>query len=80
MEKLNPLVIFLDFKNAFDTISHKKLTDKLEKMGMDNVTLAWFNSYSNVFVKDRQLLAGGVLRCSPFLCMHSIYIHILYIK
>ena len=45
MEKLNPLVIFLDFKKAFDTISHKKLTDKLEKMGMDNVTLAWFNSY-----------------------------------
>ena len=30
--------------------------------------------------KDRQLLVGRVLRCSPFLCMYSIHIHILYIK
>ena len=44
-EKLNPLVIFLDFKKAFDTISHKKLINKLQKMGLDIVTLSWFNRY-----------------------------------
>ena len=31
-------------------------------------------------LKDRQLLVGGVLRCSPFLFMYSSCIHILYIK
>ena len=29
-------------------------------------------------LKDRQLLMVGVLRCSPFLCIYFIYIHVLY--
>ena len=41
----NPWVIFLDFKKAFDTISHLKLINKLQKLGLDLITLSWFNSY-----------------------------------
>ena len=42
--KLNS-IIFLDFKKAFDTVSHLKLLNKLKLMGMDVDTLLWFESY-----------------------------------
>ena len=43
--RVNPYIIFLDLKKAFDTISHVKLLTKLETMGMDVATLSWFSSY-----------------------------------
>ena len=41
----NSYVIYLDIKKAFDTISHKKLIHKLHYLGMDELTLKWFESY-----------------------------------
>ena len=38
-------VIFMDLKKAFDTILHKKMINRLKMLGLDNVTLSWFNSY-----------------------------------
>ena len=41
----NSYIIYLDLKKAFDTIPHAKLLNKLHKLGMDGLTLAWFRSY-----------------------------------
>ena len=41
----NSYIIFLDLKKAFDTISHKKMIDKLKLLGLDGLTLKWFLSY-----------------------------------
>ena len=38
-------LIFLDFKKAFDTVSHEILINKLGGCGLDQRTLDWFNSY-----------------------------------
>ena len=43
--KVNTYIIFLDLKQAFDTVSHVKLVGKLRALGMDMGTLLWFNSY-----------------------------------
>ena len=45
-KKLN-LTIFLDFKNAFDTVNHKMLLEKLSRYGMRDTTGNWFQSYLN---------------------------------
>ena len=42
---MNPYIIFLDLKKAFDTISHTKLLGKLGAMGLDEDTLRWLGSY-----------------------------------
>ena len=44
-KKMNPYVIFLDLKKAFDTVSHIKLLRKLRVMGLDEATLLWIESY-----------------------------------
>ena len=41
----NSYIIYLDLKKAFDTISHEKMIKKLEALGLDGLTLGWFNSY-----------------------------------
>ena len=41
----NPTVIYLDLKKAFDTVSHSKHLVKMQKMGLDDVTIQWFKSY-----------------------------------
>ena len=38
-------VAFLDLKQAFDTVDHDILLDKLDKYGMDADTVRWFESY-----------------------------------
>ena len=40
----NSLIIYLDLKKAFDTISHEKMLDKLCALGLDGLTLEWFRS------------------------------------
>jgi len=50
-------VLFLDFKEAFDTVDHNLLLTKLEYMGVRGQSLEWFKSYlSNryqaVFIND----------------------------
>ena len=42
---MNPYVVFLDFKKAFDTVSHLKIIHKLRLMGLDELTLSWLESY-----------------------------------
>ena len=44
-QRRNPYIIFLDFKKAFDTVSQSKLLYKLKLMGLDLLTLQWFESY-----------------------------------
>ena len=39
------LAIFVDIRKAFDSISHRILFAKLEKMGVRNVELEWFKDY-----------------------------------
>ena len=41
--------VTLDFKKAFDVLSHAILIKKLELYGCDRLSLHWFNSY----LKDR---------------------------
>ena len=44
-KKMNPYVIFLDLKKAFDTVSHIKLLSKLRAMGLVEDTILWLESY-----------------------------------
>ena len=74
--------IFLDFKKAFDTVSHSILLKKLKKFGIDDISLKWFASYLNnrkqcVDVNgnissskniDISVLQGSILGPILFLC------------
>ena len=37
-------IVFIDLKNAFDTVDHIML-NKLKSVGIDSLNLAWFHSY-----------------------------------
>ena len=37
--------VFLDFSNAFDTVDHGILLQKLELYGLHDITLKWFKDY-----------------------------------
>jgi Reverse transcriptase (RNA-dependent DNA polymerase) len=39
------IAIFCDLKKAFDTVDHSILLKKLSKIGVNNKSLKWFESY-----------------------------------
>ena len=39
------LVLFIDFSKAFDTLSHTKLVEIMERIGIRGNTLSWFKNY-----------------------------------
>ena len=45
------IAVFLDLSNAFDTLSHSVLLEKLERYGIRGITNDWFCSY----LKNREL-------------------------
>ena len=44
-KSLTTYVFFLDFKKAFDTVSHKILLNKLDEIGIPPKLSTWFSSY-----------------------------------
>ena len=50
---------FFDTKKCFDTIDHELLLLKLQKYGVDNSELLWFNDYLSD--RSQAVVADGVL-------------------
>lgn len=46
------LVLFIDYKKAFDTINHNKLIECLDKIGVRGKMNTWFRNY----LKDRKII------------------------
>ena len=53
------IATYIDLKKAFDTVNHKILLQKLEKLGIQNNNLKWIENYlSN---RSQSTLANGIL-------------------
>ena len=44
-KRLHCSVLFVDFSKAFDTLTHSKLLQMLERIGVRGSTLNWFKNY-----------------------------------
>ena len=81
-EKKFVIGVFLDLKKAFDCVSHDILLTKLQKLGIDDITLKWFTDYlsdryqytdiggfkSSEKLIDISVLQGSILGPILFLC------------
>ena len=38
-------MVMIDPQKAFDTVNHSLLSDKLQALGLNNVSVSWFDSY-----------------------------------
>ena len=59
--------VFLDFKKAFDKVSHMKLLYKLNRIGIDGNLLHWLSS----FLSDRKQRVKVNQDCSPWVDVTS---------
>ena len=55
-------MVILDLQNAFDTVNHKILLDKLRAMGVGQIAVQWFKSY----LSDREQLVNIADTSSEF--------------
>jgi hypothetical protein len=62
-KKHHVIAIFCDLRKAFDTVDHKILLKKLEKLGIRGVELEWFKNY----LLDRKQFVFIDGKCSPLL-------------
>ena len=51
------ILSYLDFSKTFDTFSHKILTDKLMKYGLDEQTVRWIGKWLNGWAQ-RVVISG----------------------
>ena len=61
------VVLFLDLKEAFDTVNHQVLLEKLKLYGVDAHAFLWFTSY----LSDRKqctYVNGSLSSCLPIIC------------
>ncbi|GAB0191812.1 RNA-binding protein 44 [Grus japonensis] len=63
-------IVYLDFSEAFDTISHTILTEKLVKCGLDEQTAKWVENWLNgwarrVVIIGQRLVGGQQLVVYP---------------
>ena len=61
--------MFIDLRNAFDTVNHDVLLDKLTEIGVIGLERDWFSHYlmnrtQSVEIPRSDLLSGGYLRGS----------------
>ena len=56
--KLPTLSLFIDFKKAFDTISHKLLVRKLPRFNLSENTIAWIGNY--LTNRSQSTFANGI--------------------
>jgi len=62
--------IFLDFKEAFDKVSHKKLCDKLASYGIRGKTLEWITDFLSH--RTWRVLVGGKIN-DPVYVMFGVH-------
>ena len=46
-EHRHSLILFIDFKKAFDTLDHKRILMKAEQMGLRGIYMKWLSNYLN---------------------------------
>jgi hypothetical protein len=87
-------IIYLDFKKAFDTVSHTKLLNKLKAYGISSMTLCWIKAFlsdrSQVVKVNSTILKpvavasgtpqGSVLSTTLFVILSMIYVLTAFCK
>lgn len=59
--KTKVAALFVDFRKAFDVISHDILLDKLKSIGVNPISLPWFDSYLRN--RKQRTLANSSMSC-----------------
>lgn len=62
-KNMHVLVIFIDFSKAFDTLSHKRLIEMLERNGIRGNMAKWFKNYleyRNYYVKVNNIKSNQI--------------------